>query len=227
MLCFGHFCEIHGPTSILCTQSIPSKVFKNELPNINSNNNNSNACQSCQLMLPKNPDTNKSPTYLRTVKNNNYYISTKYPSSQNRFLAVRQACLHSLSSEHLFNDSTPMMYSDSKIGTAIILVFNVEDNSSRGHIRKYCIICLGENEIKLAYSWDTIVPQLKELAKSIKLRASKVNNNDQEYLNNERFLRIRDVKQTTKSLTTILKDDKIFIEIHSKFTKILNLLEKS
>ena len=133
-----------------------------------------------------------------------------------------------LSSEHVFNESTPMMFSDSRIGAAIIMVFQVEDSSSRGHIRKYGLISLCEDETTLANSWSIIVSRMNKIIKSIKQKAEKESDRlDSKKSGHERYLRIRDIKQSSKSLATIVKDDRLFIEIHARFTEILSTLNKT
>lgn len=237
MLCLAHFCEVHGPSSILTSQLLNPKEAKYEIPAVSTVNQHK-TCQSCQLLLPTGSQSSASSTYslsnknssnsgpqahclkTRGPNNNTTILSSQYPASQGRYSAIRQACVKALSSEHTFSDNTPMMYSDKIIGTAIILIFQLEDSASRGRVRKYALICLGEDESGLMRRWSTIAPQLESIANSIKLRAAiQLKKEAQNSLGHERYLRKRDV--SSKSLITILKDDRLFIEIHSKFARIL------
>lgn len=120
-----------------------------------------------------------------------------------------------------------MMFSDGGIGSAIVLSFRVSDGSSRGQVRRYALIFLGQDEAKVASYWNTVVPHMEELARSIKLRALiESDKEDSKRYGNERFLRIRDSHQSSKSLVTILKDDKLFVEIHAKFSRVLAILDQ-
>jgi folliculin len=224
MVCLGHFCEMHGPTAVLTTQMLPNQNALKEIPSLEAQQQQT--CQACRLVLPTSPTSQRMPACMKTSGSRGVsYVSSRYPASQARFMAVRQACLRALSAEHVFNDQTPMMFSDSKIGTAAVLVFNVDDGSSRGQVRKYALICLGENETQLAHAWGSLVPQMADLAKTIKMRALAASDKENaKSTGNERFLRIRDVKQPARSLATILKDERIFVEVHARFAKMLALL---
>uniref|UniRef100_A0A060TCL5 ARAD1D43604p n=1 Tax=Blastobotrys adeninivorans TaxID=409370 RepID=A0A060TCL5_BLAAD len=224
MLLFAHFCEVHGPSCVLCCQSVSSMMPASEYGSMSR----TGTCASCQLIFPKDI-AGSAPRFLRTSSEDksSMYVSTQYPKSQQRFTAVRQACLRALSSEHTFNDHTPMMFSDGGIGTAIVLSFRVSDGSSRGQVRRYALIFLGQDEAQVASYWNTVVPHMEELARSIKLRALiESDKEDSKRYGNERFLRIRDSHQSSKSLVTILKDDKLFVEIHAKFSRVLAILDR-
>jgi hypothetical protein len=77
---------------------------------------------------------------------------------------LKQAYLQLLSSEHTFNDSTPIMVSSSgssngsSTGFAYMgLVFKIRDDSSRGHVRKYALIALAEKDQELMRDWTFLV----------------------------------------------------------------------
>ncbi|CAN6672766.1 protein Lst7p [Trichomonascus vanleenenianus] len=220
MMCFAHFCEVHGPTSVLTTQALSSATtVASEIP-IGCQHQ---TCQSCELVFPS--DVRAAQCIRTSGDDGTVYLSSQYPATDARFKAIRQSCLRTLSSEYTFNERTPMMFSDPQIGTAIVLVFHVDDGSSRGHVRKYAIICLGENETQLVKTWDVVVPQMEQLASSIRLRALLESDKENaKKTGHERFLRNRDAKQQPKSLATILKDDRVFVEIHARFTKMLYYL---
>lgn len=102
------------------------------------------------------------------------YLSTQYPGGDpRRGMAIRQACLQMLSSEHTFNDSTPLMISDpGPLGAAMGLVFKVHDESSRGHVRKYALICVCDHEQLLMGSWNLVKTVLTSIKTSIQRRAA-------------------------------------------------------
>lgn len=169
-LCLAHFCEIHGPTSIVVTQALANPATVNTTsggpaPTATTGNNNKNNkntgigdvyCDSCRLKLPyQEEDT----TSLRTTtKHGVTYLSMQTPASAADKFVLKQACLQLLSSELTFNDSTPIMVSSSSSGTSsgfayMGLVFKIQDNSSRGHVRKYALIALAETDQTLMRDW--------------------------------------------------------------------------
>lgn len=149
-------------------------------------------CNSCRLTFPNQVPSNT--TCMRTLKVEPClpsaassssatggggcstmpvaYLSTQYPADPRRFMAIHQACLQMLSSEHTFNDSTPLMISDPGLGAAMGLVFKVHDESSRGHVRKYALICLCDHEQLLMGAWNLVVASLTSIKTSIQKRAA-------------------------------------------------------
>lgn len=228
MVCLGHFCEQHGPTAVLTTQQLPERSAVADVPGVDAQRQQT--CAACRLELPVSSASGRVPACLRTAggRRGTCFVSSRYPGSPARFLAVRQACLRALSAEHVFDDRTPMLFSDSKVGAAAVLVFHVDDGASRGRVRKYALVCLAEAETQLAHAWGALVPQLIDLAGSIKSRARAAADRNAgaagSAAGNERFLRVRDTRAPPRGLPAILADDHIFLEIHARFAKILALL---
>lgn len=159
---------------------------------------------------------NKFPNSMKTAVRekltsgkeiNAVYVSSQSPMLQSRFTALRLACLRALSSEYTFNDNTPMMFSDSVIGTALVLVFKVADLVSRGHVRRYALICLGEDETMTLNSWNVLAPRFEALARSIQDKARRESERtDPNKLVPDRYLRIRGAKVQSRSLASIVND---------------------
>lgn len=209
-LCLAHFCEIHGPTSIVVTQAVGSVNLNNNCvssistqaggpevvgpgasTSLNSNNSTSttgslanstssigsnvnkggdNYCNSCRFRVPHKDDV----TRLRTIATNGTtYLSTQAPVESADAAVLKQAYLQLLSSEHTFNDSTPIMVSSSggssgsgssSNGFAYMgLVFKIRDDSSRGHVRKYALIALAETDLALMRDWTFLVNQFNRI----------------------------------------------------------------
>lgn len=229
----SHFCEIHGPTSILVTQALTPSQAESQIPHGSSSdfNHKQQLCNSCRLTFPNQVPSNT--TCMRTVKVEPHgstvaYLSTQYPGDPRRFMAIRQACLQMLSSEHTFNDATPLMVADPGLGGAAMgLVFKVRDESSRGHVRKYALVCVCDHEQMLMGAWSMVVSSLSAIKTSIQRRAAAADDScGVPSTPDNRFLRRRDSRVPPKSLTVILKDDCFFGEIHAKFTYLLSMLNK-
>lgn len=261
MLCLGHFCEIHGPTSILVTQALsPNQAIEEipsgKLPDKNNTKESDNSesfssvyesdeissnshCASCILVFPRpqNGDSQGPVTSMRTIKkepsfDNVIYLSTQYPSDTERYAVIRQSCLKILSSENTFNDSTPVVISDPRLGTSLGIVFKVHDDMSRGHFRKFVFICHCSNEQMLMSSFMLITNHLNNIKSYIQQRAAKEYEKEDAIRKasgvSEWLLRNkRENKQNPpRGLTSILKDDQFYGELHSQFTYLLSLLNK-
>lgn len=268
MLCLGHFCEIHGPTSVLVTQAlypsqaieeIPSGVIPDPKPSENGSSSGNDRisngfskiydgnnllssgshCASCILTFPRSQTgENMGPvTSMRTIKDEPsgdkiVYLSIQTPTDQERYTIIRQSCLKILSSEHTFNDSMPVVISDPGQGTSLGIVFKVHDDMSRGHFRKYVFICHCDNEQMLMSSFMLITGHLNVLKTYIQQRASKEYEREESIrkasAGSDWFIRAgrESKKNPPRGLTSILKDDQFFGQLHSQFTYLLSSLNK-
>ncbi|KAK9322507.1 vesicle coat protein [Lipomyces orientalis] len=226
LLCLAHFCEIHGPTPIICTQAIldsfpsttpsaraPPDTVRHEvsaadnsactsqtdllssssqLPPGNLATHSSNpggitgtaagvggGCLSCSLSLP----TESSVSVLRSVEKtiappegtHLVYISTSNARSQDRYSALRQMCMTSLSLDPYTSD-TAVLFGDGQIGYAIALYFRIRDEMARGSSRSYALICMNDRESQLQDAWHIIVPALEDIARWIVNEADQARN---------------------------------------------------
>lgn len=183
-------------------------------------------CASCRLVLPQ-----SGPQAMRTAYpggDDVVFVSSQYPANQERFSAVRQTCLRMLSTEHVFNSHTPMIFADPAIGAALVLVFKVGDTNSRGQVRRYGVACLAESETLLVRAYPVIAPQLESIVKQLETRSAAAEEN--ELLDSatvpDRFLRRRDRQVAARGLTQILNDDEVFVQIHAVFANVLAKIAK-
>lgn len=163
---------------------------------------------------------------MRTVHGDYSFVSSNSPASKQRFSAVRQACLRLIPSEHTFNDSTPMLFSDPDMGTALILNFQVADDTSRGSVRRYCLICLCQDEIKLTHSWNLVTSHFQAIVNKLQSKANKqVQRASEKKQVNNRYLRTpRDSAHPPRSLASMI-DDMIFVDVHARFVRLLLSLQ--
>ncbi|VVT58995.1 uncharacterized protein SAPINGB_P006488 [Magnusiomyces paraingens] len=175
----------------------------------------------------------RTQKYEPQLGSNVVYLTTQYPSDPERYAMIRQACLKILSSENTFNDFTPISISDSRQGTALGIVFKVPDDMSRGHLRQYALICHCDDEQLLMGSWKLIAAHLNLIKTSIQQRAAKEYEKEETLRRTssgglDQYLRTRrESKQhPPRSLTSVLKDDQFYGELHSQFAYVLSLLNK-
>ena len=237
MVCLAHFCELHGPSVIACTQIIDERSVKENLLLANSR---LASCLSCQFILPDSPIPTLTPTSTPTPTDlilEKVSISTHYPSSQKRYSALTKLVMKSLSVETMSDLSKPMFYGDAINGYCINQIFKVEDLNARGGERKYSLMVISDNESELLMRWEivsiyfNVVIELiqKKVAKANQVKQSESNNSSNNFgdgdsstnkmFDNERYLRRSLIKP--KSLTELTNDNEIFVRIHLCVTEML------
>ncbi|KAK9368448.1 vesicle coat protein [Lipomyces kononenkoae] len=306
LLCLAHFCEIHGPTPIICTQAIldpvsaastrppsprasPDAVSKDpsdadQLAQTYLTNSSSpriplanavpptsqfggtagsaagvgGGCESCSLSFP----TESSVSALRSVEKTIptpegtqlLYLSTPNARSQDRYSALRQLCMNSLSVDSLTGDRT-VFFGDGQIGYAIALFFRIRDEMARGSNRTYALICANDRESQLQDAWHIVVPALEDISRWVVTEADatrnsrladSVNTNDSGSTttsptvglggitlpdilagnrNSDQYLR-RHYEPKPRNLVDLTGRKDIFIHIHLSFAVILSTLSR-
>lgn len=198
-LCFAHFCDMHGPTSILCCQKT-EETTPNEC----------STCPNCQLIL------SNDATTLRSKIGEDTFVSSQCAVGEDDYSKVRKACLKLLSSETTFSD-TPLMFGDSS-GATIGYVFKVNDNESRGGIRKYGFLCLGE-EKSLMDNWIPITERFESMGGWIKTQVAKHQEMKDKSDWADSFRREAFTKP--KNLVSMTKDDEFYVKVHAGLSDLL------
>ncbi|RCK65708.1 Folliculin [Candida viswanathii] len=237
IVCLAHFCELHGPTIIICTQ-ITTKQFLQD--NLLSSNSRLANCASCQLLLPNSSVNLTTPLKSSDDAEESTYtcVSTHYPASSKRYSALTKLVMKSLSVETTSELSKPMFYGDAINGYCINQIFKIEDVNARGGERKYSLMVVSDDEFELLNNWDILLIYLSEIInliqkkvvdKNLKTEAELSYNGDGgatngNVLDNERFLRRSLIKP--KSLTELTDDDDIFVKFHLLATELLKDINK-
>lgn len=206
MVCLGHFCELHGPSSIMCTQLSDSKSA-NKLTLQNSNK--LQTCASCKLTLPK------GALNLITNTSRNIFVTTQYPAFQERYMALTKLVMKLLSVETTSDLHKPLFVGDNLNGYGLTKIFKIKDMQARGGERKYSLMIVCDEEIKILKNWNIIVSYLTKLIDSIQSKVQNVidkKNLANTSLNNETYLR-RSIARPT-SLVELTGDDKLFVKLH-------------
>ncbi|KAI5960741.1 uncharacterized protein KGF55_004311 [Candida pseudojiufengensis] len=208
IVCLCHFCELHGPSIIICTQLTTKDKKQNYLLQSNSKTTN-NSCLSCQLILPENV------VNLTTTIDDKEFISTQYPTSQKRYAALTKLVMKSLSVETNLDLTKPNFFGDNINGYCINKIFKIYDINSRGLERKYGLILIGDNEIKILQNWDIITLYFNEFINLLQFKINETNEKnyiENENQNNEKYLRRSMIRP--KSLIELTNDDQIFVKFH-------------
>lgn len=222
LICLAHFCELHGPSTIICTQRlVPEKKESLLLPP----NSKLQTCLSCKLNLPD------DAINLDTIDADYSYISTQYPASPEVYSALTKLAMKTLSVETASDITRPLFFGDTVNGYCINKIFKILDINARGGERKYSLMVVCDDERQLLLQWDTISIYLNELISYIQgqvtlavERESKKNSRSKSNsignsttasgntFDNEIYLRRSLIKP--KSLIELTSDDQLFVKLH-------------
>lgn len=201
VICLAHFCELHGPVPIICTQNVPQEHVQRHLllPSINMP-----GCVSCNLILPS------TGVNVVTHTDDRVYVSTHYPADEAMYLSVMKLVMKALSVETNPDTLKPMFYGDAVNGYCLNQVFRVTDANARGGERKYALVVVLDLERDLLQNWTVLSQYLAEQIVLWQLRIDTVKRTHS--VDNERFLRRSMVKP--KLLVELTSDPKVFLKYH-------------
>lgn len=221
----AHFCDKHGPKSILCTQKVTdlAQVEQFILPEFSKES----YCMSCLFTVPPQAGSSGTcgpTTTLRSVDGGSTaYISSQYSSFKFRMLnSVVKKCL---SEETMNYDGRPVYFGDDFRGFSVCISFKIRDLEARGSERRYVIIVNSEQERVILRNWDLILGKVGQCVEYIKQASQRVQlaaHEGSDQNNNEIYLRGK-VHQP-KSLATLVNDDEFFCKLHCWFADVLRVL---
>jgi folliculin len=157
LLCFGHFCERHGPSILFCTENISENAVEESMSTL------ARALAS-RVRDPRGDDTSSSTTATTsssqvpscpmchslyegqlvsndTDESGGLYLSRRFPDEATSYARVRSACVRALSCELCPGREGPVLFGDDE-GAALSYLFRVRDIEARGCARWFCIILL-------------------------------------------------------------------------------------
>lgn len=203
VFCLAHFCEIHGPSTIICCQ-------KQDVPIENSGSMLS-SCESCSLQLPE-----SASNLVTTINGSNReeYVSTRYPLSQRIYTSLKKLVMKCLSVEVVADPLKLLFFGDDTNGFCLSKVFSIKDVNARGGERKYAILMVSDSETHLIKNWDTVSTYINEIIALIQRRveAKLEDMSKNDTMDNERYLRRS--KNIPKSLVLLTDDNQIFVKFH-------------
>lgn len=195
-----HFCELHGPKVLFCTQPLHLEEKSGESV-VDAGGEAS--VQSRRVVTPSistEPQTPQTPTHnsLPNYKNDLCegctsvhlgfvshdeeagvsYVSSQRPTHRDVFAMIRQACIRSLSCEVCPGREGPIFFGDIQQGHAISYTFFIKDNQARGFQRLYSILVVMMDKIYLLNSWPFLVTHIETVVKHLKTKANSVFENE-------------------------------------------------
>ncbi|XP_076045111.1 folliculin isoform X2 [Oratosquilla oratoria] len=197
-----HFCELHGPSVVFCTQAFRDLPTLQENPTADKEEScreqgKSSIHQKKNLwtygfMQPPvtSPELSMtgSDTCLacRSIPHNKpgyisnddvahvSYISSQYPLQPELFTLMRQACIRSLSCEVCPGQEGPIYFGDDTRGQVLAYTFFLQDVQARGFKRMYSVLVLMKDKMFLLNSWAFLVKHLKQIIGELQHKATKV-----------------------------------------------------
>lgn len=247
------WCEKHGPTNIFCTQTSDttsntstttplSQATSPETPTsaAPTSTQSKGSCASCSLTLPHELTTNGVAPCIKTKDGCVTYISLRHPTSQDRYKAVRSACIRALSCESVPGRMGPVFFGDPSIGYTIAYIFrlrNPTSSTSNTHDarRQYALMCTTTEEQELLQSWTFITERFRVLAQKITDGGKDVSERQtlssaraklsSESISMDRdrsFLRPKG-RAAEKGLAELSGMDDVFVQLHAAFAWMLGV----
>ncbi|XP_064634567.1 folliculin-like [Lineus longissimus] len=203
-----HFCELHGPSVLFCTQTFhtqdPQHVLSAESP-ISADKEAPSYYVRDRVRSPTVEASASDPAEQQTrpskasdlceacrslqpdqpgfISNDHEakvsYVSSQYPDHPQVFSMVRQACLRSLSCEVCPGREGPIFFGDDHRGHVFSHTFFIQDSQARGFSRWYSIVVAMMDKVYLLNSWPFLVQHIKDIIDHIQEKASAVYQTEQ------------------------------------------------
>ncbi|XP_053327374.1 folliculin [Spea bombifrons] len=199
-----HFCELHGPRTLFCTEALHSplpqgascgdslgqgeQAEEEELgiqmsSRIQSHSPADGASADSNSPRPKKSDMCEGcrslaaghPGYISHDKETSIkYVSHQHPNHPQLFSIVRQACVRSLSCEVCPGREGPIFFGDEQHGFVFSHTFFIKDSLARGFQRWYSIIVIMMDRIYLINSWPFLLAKIRAIIDELQGKALKV-----------------------------------------------------
>ncbi|XP_005487493.2 folliculin [Zonotrichia albicollis] len=199
-----HFCELHGPRTLFCTEVLHSPLpqgagsgdisRQNEQAEeeeggiqmssrIRSHSPAEGASADSSSPGPKKSDMCEGcrslagghPGYVSHDKETSIkYVSHQHPNHPQLFSIVRQACVRSLSCEVCPGREGPIFFGDEQHGFVFSHTFFIKDSLARGFQRWYSIITIMMDRIYLINSWPFLLGKIRGIIDELQGKALKV-----------------------------------------------------
>ncbi|KAI8797642.1 folliculin [Biomphalaria glabrata] len=245
-----HFCELHGPKILFCTQPFrpqePRNLYGDDLET-----NIAHRLKSVSVAPNPSADAHSTPIFSTGSKDQcegcksvqtGYvstdedaqvsYVSTQQPYNPEVFARIRQACIRSLSSEVCPGREGPIFFGDKQCGHVLSYTFYIPDNQARGMHRWYSILIVMMDKIYLLNSWPFLVPHLRIVIENLQKKASKVFDQEEAkcpqrplrlgaVVDPNNFIKQRGGNKPARSLQELTGDKSVFRMLHVAFLWIL------
>jgi folliculin len=244
-LVLAHFCEVHGPSIVYCTQmfAVTSPLYslskeseektEDDFPKTRPTEETTVKTSSQKAKSGSCCDVNESQGYLSFESVLNCYLISHRNPQPLFYSKIRTACIRSLSCEVTPNREGPLLFcEEADCLCALSYVFRISDSQARGFTRSYSLILLTPDKMRLVSSVRYIIAALKEFSDQLKAKANiafelERVNNDGAFVSKTRQLGfpggryIRSDAKKLRSLTELLSMPDLFLRLHSRNSFLL------
>jgi len=229
-----HFCDYHGPQTLLCTEvkgniqdstdteqenlrAIFSQYVKAENPPSKGD------CKSCTLSSEK--------ILVSTIDTTNHMLYITSPSTPNQelFKDIRNACVRSLNIEKSADVDYPILFGDDDDGFCLSLTFSCKDFHARGSQRLYSLCYLSRDKYSLLSLMSLISECMRQTVFWLQCDANqtfeqegriKINTN-LTGVSTTYIFRPPPANPSPRMLSDIVHDSKLIYRVHALFSWIL------
>lgn len=216
MVCLAHFCELHGPSCVICTshttQVPPDPQQASALP----------SCASCTLVFPEEKSQLISQDSSANPDKDGLYVSAAAPPAPYRRLVSKLAIASLLVESSLYNN--PTFHGNPRDGYCIHRIFKLNDTTARGQERKYALLVICDLESALLAQWLIISLYLAQITALISESVASAATGGPNQILKEPYL--RRLANRPRLLTDLTNDPFLFAKLHLLHQELLNDITK-
>ncbi|XP_059621212.1 folliculin [Phlebotomus argentipes] len=210
-----HFCELHGPLAIFCTQTLRETRLSDVLCT-KKGDLLSKKCSACTSL-------DDSMVFMtKDEAGQAKFVSSQQPVIGDVIPLVKQAAFRSLSCEINNKDDGLVFFGDGSRGHVLSHTFQIPDSKARGFYRLFSILVLMKDKLFLLNIQPFLSHNLKKISAQLKEYANATNPGEQSR-QSEKAQRLSEGMgfSQPRPLTELTGEKHIFAHMHSHFAWIL------
>ena len=245
IVALSHFCEVHGPSVIMVTQTDRDcreaewegqgqaslqQMFGGNLGRKMTQPSRQPGCERCWSL---GSNSSSSQHFLvsteRTGSARHTYLSSQAALQAEVDTLLRNAVIRAISCEVPFKREAPLLFSDPTVSTVAAHNFLLRDSKARGFQRYYSIVVLSKERQHLISNLKSInspVTQIIDKMKKMSQETYNLETCQSKDCSEPSIFRRRASVSSLRNLSEIVGDQTIYEKIHVKFVEILQILEK-
>ena len=231
-----HFCEVHGPSVVMVTQSIQDTI--GDIPNSNSfyeqiknsslqrNSGKITGCERCWSLK-----NNQNLILSKDEEGKHSFVSSQTVLKNDIEILLKNAVNRAISCEVSVKREGPLIFSNPSVSTVFANNFFLKDSRARGFQRYYSVLLLTKEREHLISNLKLIESSTSQLIDHIKSMSkttfeSEATEVKDKVGNHDVFQRRRGSTIALRNLRDIVGDQNIFKIIHQQFVAMLQSMEK-
>jgi len=231
-----HFCEVHGPSVVMVTQSLQDsnsiRYFSDtgsDLSQLLKRNNfarkvSSSGCERCWSL-----QNNETLLVTKDSEGKRNYASSQTVFNPDSEMVLKNAVIRAISCEVIAKREGSIVFSDPSVSTVFSNNFFVKDVKARGFQRFYSLVLLTKEREHIISNVKLIQTLTAKIIENIKQKAK--NMFDIETSDDKAILAIMEKSKGSpnsalRNLRDVIGDQSFYESLHRNFVVILQSLEK-